>query len=156
MARTRCGLTGRSSGPARAPTTSRLASAIGMMAGPLSTSVRSCARSMARSSPRASSCTYTALWAVASCVWTLRLTSSGLFVGHDRLQARVLTLDLLQALRIVDLLPAELIAPPVIRVLADLRSARDLGDRLALAEHPVGFAQLADHLLGGCACVASS
>jgi hypothetical protein len=37
----------------------------------------------------------------------------------------------------------------VIRRLRDLQGLGDLGDRLALPEHPVGFAQLADDLLRG-------
>src|SRR5205823_7246602 len=66
----------------------------------------------------------------------------------DRLQARVLALELLEPLGVVGLHPAVLVAPAVIRVLADLQGLGDLGDRLALAEHPVRLAQLADDLLG--------
>src|SRR5207244_11543060 len=61
---------------------------------------------------------------------------------------RVLALELLEPLGVVGLHPAVLVAPAVIRVLADLQGLGDLGDRLALAEHPVRLAQLADDLLG--------
>src|SRR5439155_5656948 len=57
-------------------------------------------------------------------------------------------LELLEPLVVVGLRPAVLVAPAVIRVLADLQGLGDLGDRLALAEHPVRLAQLADDLLG--------
>ncbi len=52
-----------------------------------------------------------------------------------------------QPLRVLSLHPAVLITPPVIRLLADPQLLRRLGDRLPLAEHPLGLAQLADDLL---------
>jgi hypothetical protein len=68
-------------------------------------------------------------------------------IGHDPLQPLVLTLQLPQALGIVGLHRAVLVAPPVIRVLADLEVPRDLDGRLALGQHAIGLAQLADDLL---------
>jgi hypothetical protein len=69
-------------------------------------------------------------------------------VGDDPLEALVLALKLPQALDVVGLHPAELVAPAVIGVLRDAELLRDLSDRLLLGEHPVGIAQLADDLLG--------
>ena len=70
-------------------------------------------------------------------------------IGDDALELRVLALELLQALGVVGLHPAVLVAPAVIRRLRDLQGLADLRDRAALAEHPVGFSQLADDLLRG-------
>ena len=70
-------------------------------------------------------------------------------IGDDPLQPRVLTLKLAQALGVIGLHPAVLIAPAVIRRLRDLQSLANLSDRAALAQHPIGFSQLADDLLGG-------
>src|SRR3954453_7499610 len=70
-------------------------------------------------------------------------------IGDDALQPGVLALEFPEALGVVGLHPAVLVTPTVIRRLRDLQGLADLGDRLALAEHAVAFAQLADDLLGG-------
>ncbi len=76
-----------------------------------------------------------------------------LLVGHDALEAGVLPLQLAQSLGVVGLHAAELVAPPVVGLLGDLEVAGHLGEVLAFPEYPVGFAELADDLLG---CVSSS
>ncbi len=74
-----------------------------------------------------------------------------LLVGDDLLQGRVLAPQLLELLDVFGLHSAVLVSPAVERVLGDLEGLGDLGDRLALAEHPFGLAELCDHLVGGVA-----
>jgi len=74
-----------------------------------------------------------------------------LLVGDQALQGGVLALELLQPLGVVGLHPAVLVAPAMEGDLGDLQGLRDLGDRLALGEHQLGLAQLADDLIGGVA-----
>ncbi len=47
--------------------------------------------------------------------------------GHDALQPRVFTLQLAEALNVIGLHPAELVAPPVIGLLGNLQLASHLG-----------------------------
>jgi len=75
-----------------------------------------------------------------------RISSS--LVGDQALEQNVLLLQLLQPLRVVDLHPAVLGPPTVEGDLGDLQGLRDLGDRLALSEHPLGLPQLPDDLVG--------
>ena len=56
-----------------------------------------------------------------------------LLVGHDALEMRVLVAELLEALGVVGLETAVLVAPPVIGLLGDLEMLGDLGDNLASA-----------------------
>ncbi len=69
-----------------------------------------------------------------------------LLVGHDPLQGRVPTLQLFEALDVVGLHPAVLVAPSMIRRLGDTQVPRDLRERLALAQQPegVGLSQAPD------------
>src|SRR5438034_4356776 len=68
-------------------------------------------------------------------------------IGHDPLQPRVLTLQLLQPLRVVGLQAAVLEPPTMKRLLRHLELLRHEGDLLALPEQPVGLPQLPDDLL---------
>ncbi len=70
-----------------------------------------------------------------------------LLVGDQALELGVLLLELAQPLRVLGLHPAVLVAPAMQRVLGDLERLRDLGRAPALAEHPLGLAQLPDHLV---------
>jgi hypothetical protein len=63
-----------------------------------------------------------------------------LLVGDQALECDVLLLELLQPLGVVGLHPAVLVAPAVEGDLGDLQGLRDLGGRLALAEHQLGLA----------------
>jgi hypothetical protein len=67
--------------------------------------------------------------------------------GEPELQPLILGLELLQALHIVGLHPAVLIAPTVIGRLGELQLLDDLRQLLTLAEQPVGLPQLANDLL---------
>ena len=49
--------------------------------------------------------------------------------------------------RIVSLQPAELVAPAVVGRLGDLQLAADVGDVLALTQHPISLREFAYHLL---------
>ena len=74
-----------------------------------------------------------------------------LFVGHQALELRVLLLELLQALGVVSLhTPYWLVPPPVIGGLCHLEMAGDRRHVGPLVQHPVGFLELADDLLGVC------
>ena len=66
---------------------------------------------------------------------------------EELLQPAVLTLKLLELLRVVGLHATELVPPPVIRLRRHLEMAGDFVDVFALGEEPVGLAQLPDHLL---------
>lgn len=68
-------------------------------------------------------------------------------IGDDPLQPRVLGLQLLQALHVLGLHPAELVAPPKVRLLGDLQLLDHLRQLHPLAEQPVGLPQLANDLL---------
>jgi transposase len=68
-------------------------------------------------------------------------------ISHDRLQARALTLKLLQPLSIISLHPAVLRAPAMKRPLTDLQRLRRLRNRLPLTQQPLSLPQLADDLL---------
>ncbi len=76
-------------------------------------------------------------------------TIESITTGDDSLQLSILTLQLFQPLGVIDLHPAVLVTPPVERLLGDLQRLGSLRDRPALAEHPLGLAQLADDLLRG-------
>jgi hypothetical protein len=58
-------------------------------------------------------------------------------VSEQPLERRVLPLEVLEPLRVVDLQSADLVAPAVIRLLRALQLAADVGDVLALAQHPI-------------------
>src|SRR5690606_22403510 len=72
-----------------------------------------------------------------------------LLVGDDPLQPGVLGLQLLQPLDVVSLHATELSPPPVIGRLGDLQVPSHIRDLTAFSQQPVGFAELADDLLGG-------
>ena len=71
-----------------------------------------------------------------------------LLVGDDALQRLVLASQLFELLDVVGFQPAALGPPAVEGLLGDLKRLGHLGDLLALPEHPVGRAELADDLLG--------
>jgi hypothetical protein len=72
-------------------------------------------------------------------------------VGDDALEPGVLLLQFFQALGAVGLHAAVLAPPAGPGRLGDLEGAQDLGQVLALVQHPLTFAELADDLLGGVA-----
>jgi transposase len=77
----------------------------------------------------------------------LRRDDLQLLTGHDPLQRRVLTLQLLQPLHIVGLHPTELGTPAVIARLGNLQRLAHLRHRDAIGQHLVGLPELPDDLL---------
>lgn len=73
---------------------------------------------------------------------------SGIPFRHRFLESGVLSLQILHALRLVAAQAAVALAPAKVRLVRDPRLLADLGDRLALAAHDVGLAQLVNNLLG--------
>jgi hypothetical protein len=71
---------------------------------------------------------------------------------RDRLtQARVLALEVLEALGLAHREATVLLAPAVVAHLADAEDLDDVGDPLALTEEHLGLTQLGDDLLGAIA-----
>ena len=70
-------------------------------------------------------------------------------VRHDALQARVLLLELFEALGVVGLHAAILIPPAVPGRLGDLELPADLGHVVTLVEQLLALGDLSDHLFGG-------
>ena len=68
-------------------------------------------------------------------------------VRQQTLQARILTLELLQALGLIYSQSSVLLAPPVVRLLRDLELSADRRDRLPLRKFDLGRTQLVDDLL---------
>lgn len=66
---------------------------------------------------------------------------------HRFLESGVLSLQLLHGLRLVDAQAAVALAPAKVRLVRDPQLLADLGDRVAVAAHDVGLAQLVNNLL---------
>jgi len=69
-------------------------------------------------------------------------------LGDEALEAGVLGLQLLEALGLVLLEAAVLVAPAVERLLTDAEALADLGEGQALGQVGLGLEQLGDDLLG--------
>ena len=68
-------------------------------------------------------------------------------VGQQPLQRGVLPLEVLQPFGVIGLQPAELVAPPVVGLLGHPELPADIGDVLALAQHPIRLRQFPHDLL---------
>src|SRR5699024_6409128 len=67
--------------------------------------------------------------------------------SEQTLEGGVLLLELLEALGVVGLEPAVLVAPPVVRLFRHAQLAAHRRDVRAIGQHPVGLSELAHDLL---------